>query len=53
MWIAPKACELCNMARVNESGTVEIQTSDGGLDELDEEFWRSLPLALAEGRYNS
>ena len=32
----------------NESGTVEIQTSDGDLDELDEEVWQSLPLALAE-----
>jgi hypothetical protein len=28
--------------------TVEIQTSDGDLDELDEEVWQSLPLALAE-----
>jgi hypothetical protein len=32
----------------DESGTVEIQTSDGDLDELDEEAWQSLPLALAE-----
>jgi hypothetical protein len=32
----------------NESGTVEIQTSDGDLDELDEEVWQSLPLVLAE-----
>ena len=31
----------------NESGTVEIQTSDGDLDELDDEVWQSLPLALA------
>jgi len=31
-----------------ESETVEIQTSDGDLDELDEEAWESLPLALAE-----
>jgi hypothetical protein len=31
-----------------ESETVEIQTSDGDLDELDEEVWQSLPLALAE-----
>jgi len=32
----------------DESGTVEIQTSDGDLDELDEEVWQSLPLTLAE-----
>ena len=32
----------------DESGTVEIQTLDGDLDELDEEVWQSLPLALAE-----
>jgi hypothetical protein len=31
-----------------ESETVEIQTSDGDLDELDGETWESLPLALAE-----
>ena len=29
----------------DESGTVEIQTLDGDLDELDEEVWQSLPLA--------
>src|SRR3981189_2791160 len=32
----------------DESGTVEIQTLDGDHDELDEEVWQSLPLALAE-----
>jgi hypothetical protein len=31
----------------DESRTVEIQTSDGDLDELDEEVWQSLPLYLA------
>ena len=31
-----------------DSGTVEIQTADGDLDELDEEAWESLPLALTE-----
>jgi hypothetical protein len=30
------------------SGTIEIQTSNGDLDELDEEMWRSLPLSFAE-----
>jgi hypothetical protein len=32
----------------DEAGTVEIQTSDGDLDELDEEVWQSLSLTLAE-----
>src|SRR3981189_1901109 len=32
----------------DESGTVEIQTLDGDLDELNDEVWQSLPLALAE-----
>ena len=32
----------------DQSGTVEIQLSDGDLDELDEETWQSLPLDLSE-----
>ena len=32
----------------NHSGTVEIQMSDGDLDELEEETWQSLPLDLSE-----
>ena len=31
-----------------EAGTIEIQTFDGDLDEIDEESWRILPLGLAE-----
>jgi hypothetical protein len=31
-----------------ESGTIEIQTFDGDLDEIDAEMWRALPLELAE-----
>ena len=31
-----------------DSATVEIQTADGDLDELDTEAWASLPLSLAE-----
>ncbi|HEV2228204.1 MAG TPA: DUF6763 family protein [Steroidobacteraceae bacterium] len=31
-----------------EAGTIEIQTFDGDLDEIDEESWRLLPLGLAE-----
>ena len=31
-----------------EAGTIEIQTFDGDLDEIDEESWRMLPLGLAE-----
>ena len=30
------------------SRTVEVQTFDGDLDEIDEESWAGLPLALAE-----
>lgn len=30
------------------SGTIEIQSFDGDLDELDEATWRALPLAFAE-----
>jgi len=30
------------------SGTIEIQTFDGDLDEIDEDAWRELPLGLAE-----
>lgn len=30
------------------AGTVEIQTFDGDLDQIDDETWRSLPLGLAE-----
>ena len=30
------------------SGTIEIQTFDGDLDEIDEENWKELPLGLAE-----
>ena len=29
-------------------GTIEVQTSNGDLDEMDEELWQSLPLSLAE-----
>ncbi|HXZ60059.1 MAG TPA: DUF6763 family protein [Steroidobacteraceae bacterium] len=31
-----------------EARTIEIQTFDGDLDEVDEESWRVLPLGLAE-----
>lgn len=31
-----------------ESGTIEVQTFDGDLDEIDAESWRALPLTLAE-----
>lgn len=31
-----------------ESKTIEIQTFDGDLDEIDEESWRTSPLGLAE-----
>lgn len=31
-----------------DSRTIEIQTLDGDLDEIDEETWAALPLALAE-----
>ena len=31
-----------------EASTIEIQTFDGDLDEIDEESWRMLPLGLAE-----
>ena len=30
------------------SSTIEIQTFDGDLDEIDEDAWRELPLGLAE-----
>jgi len=30
------------------SRTIEIQTFDGGIDEIDEESWSTLPLGLAE-----
>jgi len=30
------------------SGTIEIQTFDGDLDEIDEDTWKELPLGLAE-----
>ncbi len=30
------------------SGTIEIQTFDGDLDEIDEDAWKELPLELAE-----
>jgi len=32
----------------DESRTIEIQTFDGDLDEIDTEVWATLPLALAE-----
>ena len=32
------------------SGTIEIQTFDGDLDEIDEDAWRELPLGLAVER---
>ncbi|HYK99896.1 MAG TPA: DUF6763 family protein [Steroidobacteraceae bacterium] len=31
-----------------KAGTIEIQTFDGDLDEIDAESWRTLPLGLAE-----
>jgi len=31
-----------------EAGTIEIQTFDGDLDEIEDESWRVLPLGLAE-----
>jgi len=31
-----------------QAGTIEIQTFDGDLDEIDDESWRVLPLGLAE-----
>lgn len=31
-----------------QAGTIEIQTFDGDLDEIDDETWRVLPLGLAE-----
>ncbi len=31
-----------------DSRTIEIQTFDGDLDEIDEETWSALPLAFAE-----
>jgi hypothetical protein len=34
------------------SATVEIQTADGDLDELDAEAWDSLPLSLAEAPHD-
>ena len=35
------------------AGTIEIQTFDGDLDELDQEAWWTLPLELAEEPENS
>jgi hypothetical protein len=32
----------------NKSRTIEIQTFDGDIDEIDKEFWRTLPLEFAE-----
>lgn len=32
----------------DDSRTIEIQTFDGDLDEIDEETWAALPLAFAE-----
>jgi hypothetical protein len=32
----------------DEAGTIEIQSFDGDLDELDRDIWRALPLELAE-----
>jgi len=34
--------------RDEHSGTIEIQTFDGDLDEIDEDTWNELPLVLAE-----
>lgn len=34
--------------RDEHDGTIEIQTFDGDLDEIDEETWNELPLLLAE-----
>jgi hypothetical protein len=36
------------IGRDEEARTIEIQTFDGDLDEIDEETWRVLPLGLAE-----
>jgi hypothetical protein len=35
-----------------DSATVEIQTADGDLDELDAEAWESLPLSFAEAPHD-
>src|SRR5579859_7977410 len=35
-----------------DSATVEIQTADGDLDELDMESWASLPLSLTEAPHD-
>ena len=35
-----------------DSATVEIQTVDGDLDELDREVWETLPLSLAEAPHD-
>ena len=35
-----------------DSGTVEIQTADGDLDEFDQEAWQTLPLSLAEAPHD-
>ena len=41
--------EMFQVTAVDEpSGTIEIQSFDGELDEIDEESWSALPLGLAE-----
>jgi hypothetical protein len=35
-----------------DSATVEIQTADGDLDELDQEVWETLPLSFAEAPHD-
>lgn len=41
--------EIFQVAGYDEQArTIEIQTFDGDLDEIDEETWRVLPLGLAE-----
>lgn len=32
----------------DQSGTIEIQTFGGDVDEIDEDSWKSMPLGLAE-----
>jgi hypothetical protein len=35
-----------------DSATVEIQTEDGDLAELDQEVWEALPLSFSEAPYD-
>jgi len=41
--------ELFQVTGIDEhAGTVEIQSSDGSIDEIDQESWKVLPLEIAE-----